>query len=195
ELALATLDIEQQGRGMDGESNLGAGHQMLPFGEADNTACSGQLAIQQAVAAEIFGGLHGGGDACLAEHDGLGAQAHQPFACPVAGNAEFDGQALSVGQYQNIVVQAVHRQQVHGRGADEAGDEYAGGLIVDVGGRADLLDMALVENYHTLGECHGLGLIVGDIQNRRTGLLVQVTNQQAHFMAQRAVQIAQRFIE
>ncbi len=51
ELALAGLDIEQQGRGVDRESNLGAGYLMLPSGQADNAARSSQLAIQQRVAA------------------------------------------------------------------------------------------------------------------------------------------------
>ncbi|KPW58902.1 Uncharacterized protein ALO80_05922 [Pseudomonas caricapapayae] len=195
ELALATLDIEQQWRGADGESNLGAGHQMLPLGEADDTACSSELAIQQAVAAQILRRLHRGDDACLVECEGFGAQAHQPFACAVAGNAESDGQALPVREHQNVVVQTMHRQQVHGRGANEASDENARGLIVDVSGRADLFDMAFVEDHHALGEGHGLGLIVGNVQNRCTGLLVQAANQQTHFMAQRAVQVAQRLIE
>ncbi len=54
-------------------------------------------------------------------------------------------------------------QEVHGRRSEEAGDESVGGSVVDLHWLGDLLDSAGAEDAYPVGEGHGLGLVVGDV--------------------------------
>ena len=56
-------------------------------------------------------------------------------------------------------------EEVHGRGADEAGDEEVGGMVVEVHGGGHLLDGAVVHHGDALAEGEGLGLVVGDVEH------------------------------
>ena len=73
---------------------------------------------------------------------------------------------------------SVHVDDVHGRGADEPGDEGVGGPVVEVAGGVDLLEQAVLEQGDAVAHGHGLDLVVGDVdgggaeaalQRRRSG--------------------------
>src|SRR6266850_7311144 len=56
--------------------------------------------------------------------------------------------------------------EVHGRRADETGDENIGWIVVDAVRRIDLLEPPLIQNGDPMAERHGLDLIMGDIDRR-----------------------------
>jgi hypothetical protein len=56
-------------------------------------------------------------------------------------------------------------EEVHGRGADEAGDEEVGGAVIEIHRSADLLDGAALHDGDALAEGEGLGLVVGDVEH------------------------------
>ena len=57
----------------------------------------------------------------------------------------------------------LHRHEVHGRRADEAGDEHRRRVRIELERRADLLDAAGVHHHQHVGQRHGLDLVVGDV--------------------------------
>ena len=85
--------------------------------------------------------------------------------------------------------------QVHLRGADEAGDEEVARLAVELHRRADLLDPAGVEHDDLVGHGHRLDLVVGDVDHRRAELVVQLADLQPHRAAQRGIEVGQRLVE
>ena len=73
---------------------------------------------------------------------------------------EFDAEAL-LGADRGAL------EEVHRRGAEEAGDERVARAGVELDGRADLLDRALVQHDDAVGHGHRLDLVVGDVDHRR----------------------------
>ena len=61
------------------------------------------------------------------------------------------------------------RDDVHGRRADEAGDEQIVGRMIEFHRRTDLLDHAEVEHHDAVGERHRLHLIVRHVDHGRVG--------------------------
>jgi hypothetical protein len=54
-------------------------------------------------------------------------------------------------------------QEVHGGGADEVRDEERRRMVVDVLGRAELLDHSVVHHHDLVAHLHGFELVVGDV--------------------------------
>ena len=69
------------------------------------------------------------------------------------------------------------------------------GRIVDLVGRADLLQLAILQHRDLGRERHRLDLVVRDIDDRRAGLLMQPLDLDAHVDAQLGVEIGQRLVE
>ena len=86
-------------------------------------------------------------------------------------------------------------QQIHGRRADEAGDENIGRTVEEFQRRADLLDAAGLHNDDLVGHRHCLDLIVGDVDGRGLQPLMQFLDLSAHLDAQFRIEIRQRFVE
>ena len=84
--------------------------------------------------------------------------------------------------------------EAHGRGADEAGDEHVGGRVVELGGRADLLEPALVHDRDPVAHRHRLDLVVGDVDRRRPDLLLQPLDLAARLHAQLRVEVGERLV-
>ena len=57
--------------------------------------------------------------------------------------------------------------KVHARRADEAGDEDIVGPVIEIERRADLLDIAGVQDDDLVGHGHGFDLVMGDVDHRR----------------------------
>ena len=79
--------------------------------------------------------------------------------------------------------------------ADEAGDERRGGRVVDLVGRADLLDPALVQDDDAVGEFERLLLVVGDEDGGVAGLVVDLAQPAAQLAADLGVERAEGLVE
>ncbi len=86
-------------------------------------------------------------------------------------------------------------QEVHRRAAEEAGDEAAAGGVIDLARGPELLDLALVEHEHQVGEGHGLDLVVGDVDAGGAELLVLLADVDADLGAQGGVEVAEGLVE
>ena len=86
-------------------------------------------------------------------------------------------------------------ENVHPRRADEAGDEQVVRVLVEVEGRADLLDPAGIQHRDAVGQRHRLHLVVGDVDHRRAQRLVQTGDLDAHADAELGVEIGERLVE
>ena len=88
----------------------------------------------------------------------------------------------------------VGRQDVHHRAADELRDEQVGGMLIDLGRRADLLQHAVIHDGDPVGQRHGLDLVVGDVDGGRVVLEVQPLQLGAHLLAQLGIERADRLV-
>ena len=79
--------------------------------------------------------------------------------------------------------------------ADEGEDEGRVGLVVDVVGRADLLDSALAHDDETVGELEGFFLIVGHEDGGVAGLVVDLAEPLAELLADLRVEGAEGLVE
>ena len=86
-------------------------------------------------------------------------------------------------------------QEIHGRRADEAGDEQVLRPIIKLERRADLLDQAVMHHHDPIGHGHGLDLVMGDVDGGGLEALVQFLDLGAHGDAQLGVEIRQRLVE
>ena len=85
------------------------------------------------------------------------------------------------------------RQQ--GGRAHEAGDEAVGRAVVDVVGRAVLLDASGAHDRHPVTDGQRLGLVVGDEQGRRARRPQDVDDVGAQAVAQVRVEAGERLVE
>ena len=85
-------------------------------------------------------------------------------------------------------------EEVHGRAADEAGDEQVGGPAVDLHRRADLLQPAALHHRDPVGEHHRLLLVVGDEDGGDAELALQPLDLGAGLDAQAGVEVGERLV-
>ena len=83
---------------------------------------------------------------------------------------------------------------VHRRRPDELGDEQVGRRVVELLGRAELLEHALAQDRDAVAHRHGLDLVVGDVERRRRVLALQRADLGAHLAAQLRVEVGQRLV-
>ena len=81
------------------------------------------------------------------------------------------------------------------RDPHEAGDELVGRMLVDVGGRADLLDAPRAEHGQAVAHRQRLLLVVGDVDEGDADLALDALELDLHLLAQLEVQRAQRLVE
>ncbi len=84
--------------------------------------------------------------------------------------------------------------QVHGGGADEAGDEQVRGLVVHVPRRVDLLEDAVLEHGHAVAHRHGLDLVVGDVDGGDAEAALEGRDLRTGGDAELGVQVGQRLV-
>ena len=88
-----------------------------------------------------------------------------------------------------------HLYRQHDRFADEAVHEGGRGIVVDLAGRADLLDTALVHHHHPVGDFERFFLIVGDEDRGHVDLVMQRAQPLPQFLAHLGVERAERLVE
>jgi hypothetical protein len=86
------------------------------------------------------------------------------------------------------------RQQVHGRRADEAGDEEIGRIEVELGRRADLLQHAVVQHRDPVAHRHRLDLVVRDVDRRRPEVALELQDLGPRGDAQLRVEVRERLV-
>ena len=69
------------------------------------------------------------------------------------------------------------------------------GSFVELERRADLFDPPAAKHDDLIGERHGLGLVVGDVDHRRAHRLMEFRDFEPHLDAQLRVEVRQRLIE
>ena len=69
------------------------------------------------------------------------------------------------------------------------------GLVIDIGGGADLLDLSLIHDDDGVAHGEGLLLIMGDIDKGDTHLLLDLLEFDLHVLAELEVQRAQRLVQ
>ena len=79
--------------------------------------------------------------------------------------------------------------------ADEVGHEGVDGLVVDVYGRADLLDVTARHDHNHVGHGEGLLLIVGDIDEGDARSPLDLLQLALHVLAELEVKCAQRLVQ
>jgi hypothetical protein len=84
--------------------------------------------------------------------------------------------------------------EVHRRGADEAGDEQVLGTVVEPLGHVALLQAPVAHDRDAVAHRHRLGLVVRDVERRRTHPLVQERDVGAHLHAQLRVEIREGLV-
>ena len=88
-----------------------------------------------------------------------------------------------------------HLDRQHDGFADEAVHEGGRRIVVDVAGRADLLDAALVHHHHPVGDFQRLFLIVGDEDRGHVDLVMQRAQPLPQLLAHLGVERAERLVE
>ena len=79
--------------------------------------------------------------------------------------------------------------------ADETGDELAGGALVDLDRRPELLDAAVVDHHQAVAHRQRLLLVVGDEDERDADLALDPLELELHLLAQLEVERAERLVE
>jgi hypothetical protein len=119
------------------------------------------------------------GDGVAAEVNILGADVSD-----VAGGlAGLVGGVVEGGEFEAVDV------------AEELEDEGGGGFVVNLLGRADLLDAGVVHDNDLVGELEGLLLVVGDKDGGEVDVFLEIEEPAAEFLADFGVEGAKRFVE
>ena len=85
-------------------------------------------------------------------------------------------------------------EQVHLGHTDETGDKQVGGVIKYLLRSANLLNETVLHNDNTITQSHGLGLVVGHVNEGGIDALTQLDNLGAHLVTQLGVQIAEGLV-
>ena len=100
---------------------------------------------------------------------------------------------LAKGQFDPVAVE-LRRHEVHRRRADETRHEQVRGLVVELRGRADLLQRAGPHDRDAVAQRHGLGLVVGDVDGRGAEPRLQPRHLGPHLDPQLRVEVRQRLV-
>ena len=88
-----------------------------------------------------------------------------------------------------------HRDEVHRRRAHEVRHEQVGGVVVDLGRGAELLEHAVLQHRNPAREGHRLDLVVGHVDDGRPQGLVEPLDLGAHLDAKLGVEVRERLVE
>ena len=89
----------------------------------------------------------------------------------------------------------MYKRQVHLGAADEACNEHVARHIVQVLRGIDLLDDAILHDDDAVAHGHSLGLVVGNVDEGGSQLLVQLDDLGAHAGTQLGIQVGQGLVQ
>ena len=90
---------------------------------------------------------------------------------------------------------ALEGQDVHGWGADEAGDKGVGRVVVDLEGGGQLLEGSAVHDGDAVAEDHRFFLVVGDVDHGGAETAVEAQELGTGLQSQLGVEVAERLVE
>ena len=177
-------------------------------------------AVDEGLAAQGFHDIHGYGEghppaarrlsfacgrAIAVEDDVVGARAddHGVLTVHVAGGyliqmGEGDGKRDPAGKGHEDRVSLSCQctvPEIHTGRTDESGDETIGGVVVEVLGGVDLLDVAPSHDHDAAAHGHGFDLVVGDVDEGRSQSFVEADDLGAHGGTEFGVEVGEGFIE
>ena len=123
------------------------------------------------------------------QHDGRGS------VRSVSGTAAVQPQAEDLGHHTSVRRGTEQPARDGHALADEARDHLGRRPGIEVARRGELLDDAGVHHGHPVGQGHGLGLVVRNVDHRRPGLPMQATELGLHLLTQMSVEIGERLVE
>ena len=121
-----------------------------------------------------------------------------PIAIVIAATKEQASEAadLVAVAYKTLpAVTDAAGQEVHRRRASEAGDELRRRPIVYAVGGIVLDQVAFPQDDDAIGERHRLDLVVGDVDDGVSELLVQLLDLDPHLGAQQRIEVGKRLVE
>ena len=113
------------------------------------------------------------------------------FGTQADGATRWQRQAAGLQQFSRVGC----GNDVHLRGTDELGNKLVGRPVVQVQRRAHLLNAAITQHHHAVGQRHGFDLVVGDVNRGGTQITMQLGDLYAGLSAQGSIQIGQRLIK
>src|SRR6266436_4044553 len=165
------------------------------------------LHIEQDFRAELLDHLDHGIEARLiviggARHgEVLRAHAERDLVADMAAQAlrslvrQLDAQTGVLGHQRSVRLGHRNGGEIHGRGADEAGDELVGRLIVQLERLPHLLHHAVLHDDDPVTQRHGLDLVVGNVNGGGTETQMQLLELNAHLHPQLGIEVRQRLVE
>lgn len=150
----------------------------------------------------VFMGIVDGGGigdilGSYAEDDGLAEEGSSGIGETVV-EADVNGTVLPVilGKPDGpIYLGHITVEKIHGRGADETGDEHIVGFVVEIEGFIDLQNVPLFHDADTIAHGHGLDLVVGDINHGGPEAGMELADLGPHGDAHFGVEVGKGFIE
>ena len=112
--------------------------------------------------------------------------------------AVFHRRAAAFAKVERVAAIAARqraRHQVHAGAAHEVGDEDVARLVVDLDGRAVLLQHTQIHHRNPVRQAHRLDLVVGDVDHGLLELVLKMLEFGPHEGAEGRVQIAQRLVQ
>ena len=168
----------------------------VPAGTTDGA--TGRRRPDQVLVTEILDPVHGDGNAAPREVDRFGADAHHDVGADRPGRAG-DGthrrvhHVHSLDPHETIGADRC-RPEVHRRGTHEAGDEAIRRSVVDVFGRAELLEAAVVQHGDPVGHRECLDLVVGDVDEGRPELALERDQVGSRLGTELCIEIRERLV-
>src|SRR6187431_2539204 len=199
--ALAGLDIERvhvaRGRG-EGDRFTGVRVTTAVDARDDVGALAGDVgvAVEVAVRAELLDEVADDREALAvggSDDDVLGADADGDLAAVRAAD-RVAVERNDLGAELDAALGEVRREEVHGGGADEAGDEHVVRTLVQVTGRADLLEESVLEHRDAVAHRQRLGLVVRDVDGRDAEAALQRCDLGTRLDAELGVEVRQRLV-
>ena len=157
-----------------------------PSGQPQRERRTADARLDQGVRAEVLRRDHPRRHASIGDPDGLGPQAQRQALDRAPGRRRLQDRRRSG--------QALERDDVHGRRADEAGGEDRRRAPVKVRRRGVLLDAPVPHQDDLVGHGHGLDLVVGDVEHRDAEPLLQRPDLAAHLHAKLRVEVRQGLV-
>ena len=169
----------------------------LPGRQACVEAGAAALDLHVGAVAQQFDGLHGAAERAVSHgRERVGADADRR-TCAGERGARRQGDAPSGPAQRERVAIALDLalDDVHGRRADEPGDEAVHRAVVELGRRAHLLHDAVLHDHDAVGQAHGLFLVVGHVHHRRTKATVEEAELRAHLATELRIEVRERLVE
>ncbi|MNW53586.1 hypothetical protein D3C74_311510 [compost metagenome] len=157
-------------------------------------------AVDERVGAELLDDVDLDGERVLVrlrgDLEGLGAEADRDLALVGLGDLGDDLAVERDARRADLGCTVVHGEgrEVHGGGADEAGDEHVGRGVVHVARRADLLQEAVLEDRDAVTHGEGLGLVVRDVDGRDAEAALERRDLRTGLDTELGVEVRQRLV-